>query len=129
MFMKTVTASTASELGSAIKENVDEIVIDGDLKKLVFRIKATGKVAWLVAIGAIAVAILFVVTSPGSAGVSAAFAIAVAPVAVSVLGVGATVAAISIAIAAGGVYALNRLRNGYRLESQDGKTVLVRTQE
>ena len=49
--------TTAKELGQAIKENVDIIEIEGDLVSKVIRIKATGKIAWSVAAGALVVVI------------------------------------------------------------------------
>lgn len=42
----SVKCKTAEELGKAIKNNEDTIEIEGNLKNEVFRIKATGKVAW-----------------------------------------------------------------------------------
>lgn len=58
-------------------------------------------------------------------GTSALVSAAAAPAAIAVLGTGATVTAIGIAVAAGGVGALNSLRN-YKLEKRDGKTVLIK---
>lgn len=41
--------SNEKDLGEAVNNEQDTIEIEGDLGKKVLRIKATGKVAWLVA--------------------------------------------------------------------------------
>lgn len=112
------------ELGCAIRDNVDTIEIEGDLAKKVVRIKATGKVVWVVAIGAIGVAVASIALAPASGGASTAAGFIATPVAVGGLGVSVTACAVSIAVAAGGVGALNKLRK-YKLEKKsDGGIVL-----
>ena len=56
-----IQATNEKELTEAINNGSSEIEIEGDLANKVIRIKATGKVAWAVAIGAIIVAIGIVV--------------------------------------------------------------------
>ena len=46
----------AKELGAEIERGADMIEIEGDLARRVIRIRATGRVAWLVAFGAIGLA-------------------------------------------------------------------------
>lgn len=114
---------TEAGLGEALKNEQDTIEIEGDLKKKVLRIKATGNVAWVVAIGAISVAVILAL---GSGGVAAPVSGIVGFGAVSVLGLSAATSAVTIAIAAGGVGALNTLRK-YRIVSDSGdKLVLSR---
>ncbi|MFM5536975.1 hypothetical protein ACET8U_06965 [Aeromonas veronii] len=114
---------TEKDLGEALKQERDTIEIEGDLKKKVLRIKATGNVAWAVAIGAISVA---VIVALGSGGTAAPVSGLVGVGAVSVLGLSSATSAITIAIAAGGVGALNSLRN-YKIVSNSGdKLVLSR---
>ena len=48
---------TTEELGKALKEERDEICIEGDLAQKVVKIYATGKVSWFIAVGAISVAV------------------------------------------------------------------------
>lgn len=117
------TVRTEQELGQAIRHDEDRIEIEGDLAKKVIRLKATGKVAWAVAIGAIAVAVAtLIMMGPAAAPVAAVSA----PAAVAILGVSATVSAVWIAVAGGGVSTLGRLRQ-YRLEQRtDGRVVLER---
>ncbi|WP_034584074.1 hypothetical protein [Helicobacter pametensis] len=50
--------TTQEELNQAMSNQQDGIEIEGDLAKKVIKIKATGKVAWIVAFGAICVAML-----------------------------------------------------------------------
>lgn len=99
------------ELANAIENGTESIEIEGDLAKGVIKIKYVGKAAWLVAIGAIGVAVASLMVSPATAGVSAGFAAASAAGAVGILGAATTATAISIAVAAGGVGVLNRLRD------------------
>ena len=49
------TVRTEKELATQIENNADMIIIEGSLKDKVIRIKAVGKAAWIVAIGAIGV--------------------------------------------------------------------------
>lgn len=122
--MKRKKATNEKELSSAIKEGADEIEIEGSLATKVIRIKATGKVAWAVAIGAIAVAIVSVVAAPASGGTSAVANLATAPVIFSVLGTAAT-SAITLAAVSGGVAVLKKLR-GYKIIEKSDSYVLLR---
>lgn len=102
---------TEKELAKAVKNNEIEITVEGDLAKKVVRIKAVGDVAWLVAAGAIAVAITSVLTAPTTAGISAAVgAPAMAATVATLGGVSVTTAAVAIAVAGGGEACLNKLR-------------------
>lgn len=128
--------TTAKELGQAIKEEKDTIEIEGDLVRRVIKIKATGKVAWDVCIGALGVAITLVLTQPAttaidistlgtSALVKSFVATSSGVVAVSTLGsVSAVSTAIGIGVAGGGVAALNKLRD-YRLEKKGNNKIIL----
>lgn len=120
---KRVTVKTPKELGKALKGKADEILIEGDLKKKVIRIRITGKVAWLVAIGAIAVAVAAIISS---GGLALPLGTALAAPAISILGFPGVSAAILIAIAAGGVEALNKLRKYEEVERGEDWLVLRR---
>lgn len=127
-----VRATNEKELGKAVKDKVDEIEIIGDLKNNVIRIKATGKVAWVVAIGAVGVAVACVLTAPADVAVPPAAAVHFAVAAPTLLaastalgGTSVAISAIMIAVAAGGVGALNSLRS-YNLVKENGKTILRR---
>lgn len=117
--------TSAKELGEALKAGADTIEIEGDLSKRVLRIKATGKVAWGIAIGAIVVAVVAILAAPAGGGVPALASAFTAPAAAAVLGVPTTVAAISIAVAAGGVAALNSLRK-YKIVSKNGDKLVIK---
>lgn len=128
--------TTAKELGQAIKEEKDTIEIEGDLVRRVIKIKATGKIAWGVCIGALGVAITLVLTQPAttaidistlgtSALVKSFVATSSGVVAVSTLGsVSAVSTAIGIGVAGGGVAALNKLRD-YRLEKKENNKIIL----
>ena len=118
-----MTIRTEKELGEALKKEQDTIEIEGDLQKKVLKIKATGKVAWAIAIGAIGIAVV-VTLGTGGAGAPASGIVGLG--AVSVLGLPAALSAVSIAVAAGGVGALNSLRKYKVVSNSGGKLVLSR---
>ena len=120
-----VYARDAKELGKALKNNEDEIIIEADLEKKIVKIKTRGNVTWAVAIGAIGVAVASIVLAPATGGTSSAAGLVAAPAAVSVLGASTTTAAISIAVAAGGVESLNKLRT-YKIIKKNGKTMITK---
>lgn len=126
--MSTVT--TEKELAKAIKDEEDMIVIEGDLAKTTIKIKATGKVAWAIAIGAISLAAYSLIATLGTGGasapVTATTGFMAGGAAVTVLGSGSTASAIAIAVAAGGVGVLSKLRSYKIIEKSAGKVVLAR---
>lgn len=111
------------DLGEALNGRQDTIEIEGDLVKKVLKIKATGNVAWVVALGAIGVAVTLVLISGGTAAPASGV---VGLGAVSVLGLPAAISAVSIALAAGGVGALTALRKYKIVAQKDGKLILKR---
>lgn len=113
-------AKTADELGKFIKDDIDVIEIEGDLRRKVLKIKATGKIAWAVVVGAITVAIASVTIVP-IAGMASFVA---APMAVTILGGSCTNVAISIAIAGGGIITLNQLRKYKIISDLNGRLVI-----
>jgi len=121
--MADVHVASESDLGDALKSNADTIVIEGDLVKKVIRIRATGKIAWVIAIAAIAIAVGIAIAS-GGAGAPAA--VAVGGGAIGILGLPTALAAVAIAVAAGGVGALNRLRTYKQIERTGDRLVLKR---
>lgn len=113
--------TSENALGEALSSNQDTIEIEGNLKNKVLRIKATGRVAWVIAVGAIGIAVTILLTTGGTgAPVSGIVGIG----AVSVLGLPAAISAVSIAVAAGGVGALNSLRAYDIIDKNGGKLVL-----
>ena len=120
--------TTEKELSAAIKSKKDEILIEGDLKEHVIRIKATGKVAWTVCAGSLAAAIAFYIATPAAtvaatpAGGGAALLGGTAMTAVAATALGsAAVPAVLIGVAAGGVGALTTLRNKYKIVEKGEK--------
>ena len=91
--------------------------------KKVIRIKATGKIAWAIAIGAIGVSVAAVLATPVTGGASNAVHFVTAPAAVTVLGGAAVTAAIAIAVA--GVTVLNKLRK-YKIEEQSKDCLILK---
>ncbi|HBS57159.1 MAG TPA: hypothetical protein DEA38_15705 [Stenotrophomonas sp.] len=118
-----MAVSNEKDLGEALRNGDDTIEIEGDLARKVVRIKATGKAAWAIALGAIAVAVILAL---GTGGTAAPASAVVGVGAVSILGLSTATSAVAIAIAAGGVGALNSLRR-YKIASNTrGKLVLSR---
>ena len=119
-----VKVTTEEELANAIKNNEDTIEIEGDLSNKTIRIKATGKIAWAIAIAAIAVAVGGILLIPASGGTSSVASGAAISGAVSILGSKVTLSAITIAIAGGGIGILNKLRK-YRIEKVSEKHIIL----
>ena len=115
----------AKELGKALKEDRDVIEIEGDLAKRTIRIKATGKIAWALAIAAIGIAVASFLATPATGGASAPAGVVAASAAAGTLGGSAATTAIAIAVAAGGVGALNKLRS-YKMEKLGPDHIILR---
>ena len=130
---------TTEEFVKQLNNKEDYIILEGDRANDVYRIIATGNVAWAIAIGAIGLSAALIFITVGSGGAAAPVTVPVevasktiiAPVAIATLGWGATSTAIAICFAAGGVAAgkaiLNAVRNNYKIaekvEDKDGKVI------
>jgi len=119
-----MTVKTEEELAEALNNDEDTIEIEGDLRNKTLKIKATGKVAWIIAIGAVGVATASIILAPASGGTTTLVSAIAAPAAVSIWGTGVTISAISIAVAAGGIGVLNKLRQYKIIENTDNRLVL-----
>lgn len=121
------------DLGKAIKEDRDEILIEGSLAQKSIRIKATGKVAWAVCIGGLGIAaamivLRFMAASAAAAG-GMAFIVKEAATPAASEGLGkAAIAAVVIGVAAGVIGALNKLRK-YKLEKVGDNRVILRNKK
>ena len=125
--------TTLDEVVRAVDNKEDCIVIEGDRANDVYRIVVTGKVVWLVALGAILIAAGCVAATATSAGtsspVTAPVAALTATAAIGIIGYSATTTAVGMCALAGGVAAgkaiLNSVRNNYKIaekvENKDGK--------
>lgn len=121
---------TEKELGDAIKNEEDEIEIEGDLVSKTIRIRATGKVAWAIAVGAIGIAAFSAYATVGTGGSSApatlTSGLTASVAASSILGVSTTSTAVYIAMAAGGIGALTSLRKYKEVYRSESKLILRR---
>ena len=119
---------TEKELGEALKRGESTIEVEFDLQNKVLKIKALEKGAWAVCVAAIGVAVVcgvVTISTAGTATVPSAFVAAPAVVTVSsFLGMPTAISAIGIAIAGGGVGALNKLR-GYRVEKVSDEKIIL----
>ena len=108
------------ELAQAIKNNVDYIEVEGGIKDFFIKVKGTGKIAWTLCIGCLAIAAAttayMVTKEDGDIKKTAAAAI---------LGPTTAATCVMMAVAAGGVDVLNKLRE-YRIEEQGGRLFLVK---
>ena len=100
-----------------------------DQTQKIIRIHSTGSAAWMIAFGAIVVAVgaaIAVCATGGAAAVPASGIAAVsAPAAVAILGVPTATSAIVIAFAAKSVGVLKKLRK-YSVMEENGKVVLTK---
>lgn len=120
--------TTEKELGKALKEGQDTIEIEMDLCKKVIKIKVMGKVAWGICIASATIAVSCAVVAVSTAGTTAVPDALIATPAMatlaSVLGLPTAISAVAIAVAGGGVGALNKLRN-YRLERVSDEKIIL----
>lgn len=125
----TTTVRTEKELADAIKRDIDTIEITGDLARNTIKIRATGNVAWAIAFGAIGIAVYAAITTGATGGASVLITAPAAGItagaAVGILGGAVTYSAIAIAIAAGSVGVLTKLR-GYKEVSRTASTLIIR---
>lgn len=120
--------TTEKELGEALKRGDSTIEVELDLSKKVVKIKTAERGSWALCVAAIGVAVVcgvVTISTAGTATVPSAF-IATPAIATAsgVLGMSTAISAIGIAMAGGGVVALNKLR-GYRLEKVSDEKVIL----
>ncbi|NQE47526.1 MULTISPECIES: hypothetical protein [Herbaspirillum] len=120
------TVTNEKDLGKAIKSEEDTIQIEGDLARKIIRIRATGKVAWAIAFGAIGVAVAATIIALPTGGTSEVAAAAIAPAPIAILGGATTYSCIAIALAAGGIGSLAKLRTYKEVSRSEGRLVLKR---
>lgn len=128
--------TTSKELGQAIKEEKDTIIVEGDLIKKVVRIKATGKVAWGVAAAALGIGVFAIVHTPHATvatapagGVGGAISFTGGAVSTGAAGAilgPAAITALTVAVAAGGIGALKTLREKYKIQSKEDKKLVLK---
>ena len=124
------TVRTAEELGMAIRNNENTIVIEGSVGNATLAIQAIGPVAWVVAIGALGVAVAGIFVTVGTGGGLAPAGLVTeacaAPALIAAFGsVGTASTALSIAVAGGGVGILSSLRK-YKARKENGKVILTK---
>lgn len=121
---------TEKEFAEAIERGEDTIEVEGNLADKTIRIRATGNVAWAVAVGAVGIAFYSAVKIPSAAteqSMAAKFVpIAAGAGAVGVLGAEVAFTAIALAVAAGSVGVLKSIRGYRQLSAEKGKLVLQR---
>lgn len=121
--------NTEREFAEALNNGEDTIEIEGDLAKKTVRIRATGNVAWAIAFAAIGIAVYATIVTGATAGTSTPVTGTIAGItggaAIGILGIPATYSAIAIAIAAGGVGSLTKLRD-YKEISYKGNILILK---
>ena len=116
---KIVTVNTPEELGQALADKTAEIRVEGDLAKRVQVIRKLSTTKWIVIYGALAGAVVGVIS-----GLGLPAGIMLTGIAVSILSYQVTVAAVRIGVKAKDPAALNRLRKNY-IEVARGVDYLV----
>lgn len=119
--------TTEKDLAEELKKNKNFIEIEGDLAKKIIRIKAAGNVAWAIAIGAVAIAVISIPSAPATGGASLAVNLFAAPAAITAIGgISIFSSLVALAAAGGGVHVLKKLR-GYKIEKiHDKKIKLIK---
>ncbi|HJA40985.1 MAG TPA: hypothetical protein H9667_05590 [Firmicutes bacterium] len=119
-----IVIKNEAQLGKALKNNEQEINIEGDLVQRVLTIKHTSDIPWAMALGAITVPITTLTLMGPYRKVSFGLHSYTAPTAIGIIGAKTTETAIEIGVAGGGVSALNKLRS-YKIASQDDEQLLL----
>lgn len=124
------------ELAEAIKNGEDSIVVEGDLKNKIIRIKVTGKLSWSVCAVALGAAIMFYIATPeatvatapaGGAGGAISFTGGVVATTAAATTLGSAVfPAVAIGVAAGGIGALNTLRDKYDIVEKNSNYIKLK---
>jgi len=121
--------TTVKEFVDEVKKNHDEIVITGKIGKILITIKGTGKIAWLLAVAAIAICVAIVIASLPAGGVPAVVAIPALAPAVAILGPSAALGALQIAVAGGGIAILKKIRQYDIVDLGNDKYVLRKSKK
>lgn len=120
-----MTITDEKELGKALQDGIDSIEIEGNLKDKVLRIKASGKVAWVIALGAIAIAVI-VALSNTLANIGEANKVLMESTdSAPHLWLGGVWILVGIAVVAIIVAMLNKFR-GYKLEKVSNTRIILR---
>jgi GTP-binding protein EngB required for normal cell division len=121
----------AKELGKAIKDGVDVIIIKGDLIKSVKRIMNTSGVKWGICVASLTASITLVLNMPVAAfggivgdALYIAAGTVTSAITTSVLGY-AAVPAILIGVGAGGIVGLNNLREKYKITEEEDDYIRI----
>lgn len=113
------------ELSKALQDGIDSIEIEGNLKDKVLRIKASGKVAWVIALGAIAIAVIVALSNTLANIGEANKVLMESPDSAPHLWLGGVWILVGIAVVAIIVAMLNKFR-GYKLEKVSNTRIILR---
>lgn len=116
------------ELVQAIQNNVDYIEVECGIKDFFIKIKGTRKIAWTVCLGCLAIAATtaaYMVTKEDKDAKKIAISAISATAAAVILGPTTAATCVMMAVTAGGVDVLNKLRE-YRIEEQGNRLFLVK---
>lgn len=113
------------ELSKALQDGIDSIEIEGNLKDKVLRIKASGKVAWVIALGAIAIAVIVALSNTLANIGEANKVLMESPDSAPHLWLGGVWILVGIAVVAITLAMLNKFR-GYKLEKVSNTRIILR---
>lgn len=113
------------ELSKALQDGIDSIEIEGNLKDKVLRIKASGKVAWVIALGAIAIAVIVALSNTLANIGEANKVLMESPDSAPHLWLGGVWILVGIALVAITLAMLNKFR-GYKLEKVSNTRIILR---
>ncbi|MEG1834943.1 MAG: hypothetical protein RR229_02355 [Oscillospiraceae bacterium] len=117
-----MSVNNTHELVEAIKRKNDTITIEGDLANKTFRICATGKIAWAVALTAIGISVAAVALTIPTGGTSNAFHLVTVPAATIAFG---SASSLAVGIATiGGTATLKALKK-YDIEKVSKDKVIL----
>ncbi|MDR1770512.1 MAG: hypothetical protein LBS02_07740 [Hungatella sp.] len=110
-----MTANNEKELGNAIRNDENTIEVKGDLARMIVRMRSMNLVLWCICLSLLALMVTAVLAAPGTLGMSGAAAMLAGTPVAGMMGTTTTISSVMIAVAGGGVGALNKIRD-YRME-------------
>lgn len=115
---------TEDELVKAIKNNEDYILLEKGLDGTIKSILITGRICWGIVLGSIAVSITAIIASAPTGGISNVAHIVTAPIAITTIGSSAAISATTIAMKAGSIKILSKLRK-YRIVRETNEGMII----
>ena len=112
------------ELGEALRADMDEIELKGDLARKIKKIYQLDQALWCLCLICLTVAVASLVAAPSTAGASTALCFVAGTPATVLMGAPVAISAVLTAAAGGGIHCLKKLRKRFMKELGDDYIIL-----